>query len=139
MCRLALDIGPSNSSGFIWWYSASIFSCSAFESFPNCFFIYFSLRLQRSRRKLNLEYLEPSRHSLQSELIEKSQTRLIRPSDVHTALGREIAYTISNDPQLMRAAVDRGVPISEIKRKSAIGKDLDLLDSGIAAALGLER
>ena len=70
---------------------------------------------------------------------EKSQTRLIRPGDVHTALGREIAYYVSNDPQLMRAAVDRGVPISEIKRKSAIGKDLDMLDAGIAAALGLGR
>ena len=50
-----------------------------------------------------------------------------------------MAYTISNDFPLMRAAIDRGVPISDIKRKSAIGKDLDMLDSGIAAALGLER
>ena len=63
----------------------------------------------------------------------------IRASDVREALGREIAYTVSNDFHLVRAAVDRGVPISEIKRKSAIGKDLDMLDSGIAAALGLER
>jgi pilus assembly protein CpaE len=31
------------------------------------------------------------------------------------------------------------VPIDEVKRKSAIGKDLDMLDAGIAAALGLER
>ena len=28
---------------------------------------------------------------------------------------------------------------TDIKRKSAIGKDLDTLDAGIAAALGLER
>ena len=70
---------------------------------------------------------------------EKSQTRFIRPADVQAALGRSIAYTVSNEPELMRAAVDRGVPISEIKRKSAIGKDLDLLDAGVAAALGLGR
>ena len=70
---------------------------------------------------------------------EKSQARLIRPSDVHSALGRDVAFTVSNDPQLMRAAIDQGVPISEIKRKSALGKDLDLLDAGIAAALGLGR
>jgi pilus assembly protein CpaE len=70
---------------------------------------------------------------------EKSQTRFIRPADVQAALGRGIAYTVSNEPELMRAAVDRGVPISEIKRKSAIGKDLDLLDAGVAAALGLGR
>jgi hypothetical protein len=43
----------------------------------------FSLRLQKSRRKLNLEYLEPRRHSLQSELIQKSQARFfpVRGSD----------------------------------------------------------
>jgi pilus assembly protein CpaE len=39
----------------------------------------------------------------------------------------------------MRSAIDRGIPINEIKRKTALGKDLDVLDSGIAAALRLER
>ena len=70
---------------------------------------------------------------------EKSQTRTIRPADVREALGQDVAYTVSNDFALMRAAIDRGVPISDIKRKCAIAKDLDVLDSGIAAALGLER
>jgi pilus assembly protein CpaE len=70
---------------------------------------------------------------------EKTQTRNIRPSDVREALGRDIAYTVANDFPLMRAAIDRGVPISDIKRKSAIAKDLDVLNDGIAAALGLER
>jgi pilus assembly protein CpaE len=70
---------------------------------------------------------------------EKAQTRLIRPADVRTTLGRDIAYTIANDFQLMRTAIEQGVPISEVKRKSALGKDLDALDSGVAAALGLER
>ena len=54
-------------------------------------------------------------------------------------LGRDIAYTVGNDFALMRAAIDRGVPISEIKRKSALAKDLDTLDAGLAAALGRER
>ena len=70
---------------------------------------------------------------------DKAQTRTIRPRDVREALGRDIAYTVTNDFALMRAAIDRGVPISDIKRKSAIGKDLDVLDAGIAAVLGLER
>jgi pilus assembly protein CpaE len=70
---------------------------------------------------------------------DKNAARMIRPSDVREALGRDIAYTISNDYPLMRAAIDRGVPIGDIKRKSAIAKDLAVLDSGIAAALGLER
>jgi pilus assembly protein CpaE len=40
---------------------------------------------------------------------------------------------------LMRSAIDRGIPIDDIKRKSPLSKDLDVLDTGIAAALGLER
>lgn len=70
---------------------------------------------------------------------DKSQARAIRPSDVREALGRDIAYTISNDFSLVRSAIDRGVPIGDVKRKSAIAKDLDTLDAGLAAALGLER
>ena len=70
---------------------------------------------------------------------EKSQSRTIRPSDVREALGRDVAYTVSNDFPLIRAAIDRGVPIGDIKRKSAVAKDLETLDAGLAAALGLER
>jgi len=70
---------------------------------------------------------------------EKSQARTIRPSDVSAALGRDIAYTISNDFALVRSAIDRGVSINELKRKSAVAKDLEQLDRGIAAGLGLER
>jgi pilus assembly protein CpaE len=70
---------------------------------------------------------------------EKSLARNIRPADVQQALGRETAYTIANDFPLMRAAIDRGVPVDEVKRKSALGKDLDKLDASVAAAIGLER
>lgn len=70
---------------------------------------------------------------------DKALARSVRPADVREALGRDIAYTISNDFGLMRAAIDRGVPIDEVKRKTALGKDLDTLDAGVAAALGLER
>lgn len=70
---------------------------------------------------------------------DKMLARTIRTADVRAALGREVSYTIANDFALMRGAVDRGVPISELKRKSALGKDIDALDAGIAATLGLER
>ena len=70
---------------------------------------------------------------------EKGLTRIVRPADVRNALGRDVAYTVANDFPLMRSAIDRGIPINELKRKSALGKDLDTLDAGIAAALGLER
>lgn len=70
---------------------------------------------------------------------EKSLARTISLADASQALGRDVGYTVANDYQLMCAAIDRGVPISEIKRKTAIAKDLDTLDAGIAASLGLER
>ena len=70
---------------------------------------------------------------------DKGLARTVRPADVREALGCDIAYTIVNDFPLVRAAIDRGVPIDEIKRKTALGKDLDALDAGIAAALNLER
>ena len=98
--------------------------------------------LARSRRQLELLDSRIST-TLDVRVIvnryEKSLARTIRPADVRQALGRDMGYTVANDFPLMRAAIDRGVPIDEIKRKSALGKDLDTLDAGIAAALGLER
>ena len=70
---------------------------------------------------------------------EKGLAKTIRPADIRAALGRDAGFTIANDFPLMRTAIDRGVPIDELKRKSALGKDLDTLDAGLAAALGLER
>jgi pilus assembly protein CpaE len=70
---------------------------------------------------------------------EKALGRMVRPADVRQTLGRDVSFTVANDFPLMRAAIDRGVPIGELKRKSALGKDLDALEAGIAAALGLER
>jgi pilus assembly protein CpaE len=70
---------------------------------------------------------------------EKSLLKTIRASDVRDALGHDIAFTVSNDPAVMRAAIEQGIPISEVKRRSAVGKDIAAIDSGIAAALGLER
>lgn len=70
---------------------------------------------------------------------DKGMARSIRPSDVREALGRDVSYTVSNDFPLIRAAIDRGIPISEVKRKSAIAKDLDTIDEAVASALGLER
>ena len=70
---------------------------------------------------------------------EKSLARTISLADASKALGRDVGYTVANDFQLMCAAIDRGVPISEIKRKTAVARDLDALDAGVAAALGLER
>lgn len=98
--------------------------------------------LARAKRQLELldsQDLESIDVRVIVNRYEKSLARNIRPSDVKQALGRDVGFNIANDFQLMRAAIDRGVPINEIKRKSALGRDLDALDAGIAAAFGLER
>ena len=98
--------------------------------------------INRAKRQLNLiqsQELGALDVRVVVNRFEKGLLRTIRPADVREALGRDIGYTIANDFRVMRAAIDRGVPIDEIKRKTALAKDLDALDSGIAAALKLER
>jgi pilus assembly protein CpaE len=98
--------------------------------------------LHRAKRQLDLirdQELQDLDVRIVVNRFEKGLLKTIRPSDVRDALGRDIGYTIANDQPLMRAAIDRGVPISEIKRKSSVGSDIDTLDAGIAAVLGLKR
>lgn len=98
--------------------------------------------LARARRQLDLldsQDLESVDVRVIVNRYDKALARNIRSTDVKQALGRDAAFNIANDFALMRAAIDRGVPLSQIKRKSALGRDLDALDAGIAAAFGLER
>ena len=68
---------------------------------------------------------------------ERGLFKTIRSADVREALGRDIAFTLANDHALVRAAIDRGVPIEDIKRKSPLAKDLDALGEGIMTSLGI--
>ena len=98
--------------------------------------------INRAKRQLNLlqsQDLSGVEVRIVVNRYEKSLARALRPSDVREALGRDIAFTVANDFPLMRAAIDRGVPINDVKRKSPVARDLDILDAGIAAALKLER
>ena len=98
--------------------------------------------LQRARRQLDL-IREQELNSLDLRIVvnrfEKGLLKVVRPADVQKALSRDIAYTVANEPAVMRVATERGVPLADIKRKSGVGKDIDLLDAGIAGALGWER
>jgi len=98
--------------------------------------------LHRARRQLDL-LREQELISIDLRVVvnrfEKGLMKTVKAGDVQRALGREVSYTIANEPQVMHPATERGVPLAEIKRKSAIGKDIDMLESGIAAALGRER
>jgi pilus assembly protein CpaE len=98
--------------------------------------------LQRARRQLELisaQDLDQLNLRVVVNRFEKGVLRTIKPADLRKALGRDISYTLSNDSAVVRAAVARGVPIDEVKRKSAVGRDIDTLDAGVAAALGLKR
>ena len=97
--------------------------------------------LHRARRQLELiqsQELGDLDLRIVVNRFEKGLSRL-RSGDVREALGRDIGYTIVNDPPLMRAALDQGLPIAEVKRKSSLGRDIDALDAGIAALFGLRR
>ncbi|HMI41020.1 MAG TPA: pilus assembly protein CpaE, partial [Sphingomicrobium sp.] len=98
--------------------------------------------LHRARRQLNL-IASQDLTNLDVRVIvnrfEKGMFKSVQPSDVADVLGQDIAFTVANDHATMSAAIDRGVPIEEIKRKSALSRDLSLIDAGVAAALGLER
>jgi pilus assembly protein CpaE len=98
--------------------------------------------LNRARRQLSLlesQDLGNLDIRIVVNRFEKSRARTVSLADASHALGRDVSYTVANDFPLICAAIDRGVPISEIKRKTAVAKDLDTLDAGLAAALGLER
>ena len=98
--------------------------------------------LHRARRQLDL-LQEQGLGAVELRVVvnrfEKGLFRAVKLADVEKALGREAAYTVANEPAVIDAAIDRGVLIDEVKRKSALGRDLDTLDAGLAAALGLER
>lgn len=98
--------------------------------------------IHRARRQLDLirqQDLGTLDLRIVANRFEKGLLKTIRPADVREALGRDVAFTVVNEPAVMRAASDQGVPIGEIKRKSAVGKDIDALAAGVAAALGLEQ
>ena len=98
--------------------------------------------LNRARRQLDLlssQGLGNIEIRVVVNRFEKGLFKKLTRSDAESVLGREVAYTICNDHQTMSEALERGVPIAEVKRRSALGKDLDILDSGLAGALGLER
>jgi pilus assembly protein CpaE len=98
--------------------------------------------LHRARRQLDL-LREQDLSNVDVRVVvnrfEKRLLRTVRPGDVEKALGRDIWNMVANDPDVMHAATEQGVPITEIRRKSAVGKDISMLETGVAAALGRER
>ena len=97
--------------------------------------------LHRARRQLDLMDSQDL-HTLDVRIVlnrtEKGLFKTIDTNDAERVLRRPVAFSIANDHETMNQAIDRGVPISEIRRKCALAKDIDAMDKGVAAALGLE-
>jgi pilus assembly protein CpaE len=97
--------------------------------------------LHRARRQLDLLDSQDL-HNLDVRIVlnrtEKGLFKTIDTDDAERVLRRPIAFTVSNDHDTMTQAIDRGVPIEEVRRKSALTKDIQAMDKGLAAALGLE-
>lgn len=98
--------------------------------------------LHRARRQLDL-LSSQDLHTLDVRVIinrnEKSFFKNVSLADAERVLKRPVSFSIANDHDTMSQAIDRGVPLAEIKRKCALVKDIDVMEQGVTAALGLER
>jgi pilus assembly protein CpaE len=97
--------------------------------------------LHSARRQLDLLDSQDM-HSLDVRIVlnrvEKGLFKTLGTADAERVLRRPVAFTIANDHETMNQAIDRGIPISEVRRKSPLARDIEALDKGLAAALGLE-
>ena len=97
--------------------------------------------LHRARRQLDLMDSQDL-HTLDVRIVlnrtEKGMFKTIDTDDAERVLRRPIAFTISNDHDTMNQAIDRGVPISEVRRKCPLARDIAAMEQGLSAALGLE-
>jgi len=98
--------------------------------------------LHRARRQLDL-MASQDMHNLEVRIVinraEKGFFRSVGLADAERVLHRPVAFTVANDHATMTQAIDRGVPLTEVKKKCPLVKDLEAMDRGVAAALGLER
>ena len=98
--------------------------------------------LHRARRQLDL-LANQDMGNLDVRVVvnraEKGFFRTLSEADAERVLRRPVSYCIANDHETMTQAIDRGIPIAEIKRKCSLGRDIDAMERGVAGAVGLER
>lgn len=97
--------------------------------------------LHRARRQLDLlrsQDLGALDVRVVVNRVEKGIFKSVGLGDVEKGLGRDVSFTIANDHPLMRSAIDRGVPLADVKGKSALGRDIDQMAQSLAAILKQE-
>ena len=98
--------------------------------------------LHRAKRQLDLlssQDLDRLNLRILVNRAEKGLFRSLKNEDVERVLGRPIAYSVANDHETMSAAIERGVPVAEIRRKGPLARDLDTVMKGLVEALGVEQ
>jgi pilus assembly protein CpaE len=97
--------------------------------------------LHRARRQLDL-LADQGMGNLDIRIVinrsEKGFFKTLSPADAERVLKRPVSFSIANDHETMTQAIDRGISIAEVKRKCALGKDIQAMEQELAAALGLE-
>jgi pilus assembly protein CpaE len=97
--------------------------------------------LHRARRQLEL-LSNQDLTNLDVRIIinrtEKGFFKNVSLADAERVLKKPVAFSIANDHATMSQAIDRGIPLAEVKRKCQLIKDIDQMDQGITSALGLE-
>ena len=99
--------------------------------------------LHRARRQLDLLDSQglgdarhaPGRQPVRKEAVGADFAGRRRPR----ARPRRPDFTIANDYETITEAIERGVPLAEVRRKGPLARDLATLDAGVAAALELAR
>lgn len=94
--------------------------------------------LRQARRQLNL-LMQQGASDLDIQIVlnrfEKGLFRALKIEDAVQVLGRAVDYTVANDFAVVSAALDQGVPFSEIKARNRVTRDLGILVSGISKHL----
>lgn len=97
--------------------------------------------LHRARRQLDLLSNQELTNLDVRVVINRAQKgffKNVSAADAERVLKRPVSYSIANDHETMSQAIDRGIPLAEVKRKCQLIKDLDEVGQGVASALGLE-
>lgn len=98
--------------------------------------------LHRARRQLDLLASQDLRSLDVRIVLNRAETgffKTLGPADAERVLMKPVSFMVSNDHATMSQAIDRGVPLAEVKKKCPLVKDIESMERGVAGALGLER
>ncbi len=98
--------------------------------------------LNRARRQLDLlaaQGFGEIELRLVLNRFEKKLFDRLSAKDAERALGRAPDFTVANDYATVSEAIERGVPLAEVRRKGPLARDMALLDAGVAKILKRER